>query len=222
MASGLLKSVASQEVGNQVSDPLPIGVPLTDLRPTQMTVGFREVEIKRRQWREADEEARAKLLRRHVVPAVVGPKGRYFIVDHHHFAKALLDEKATLIAVYIVADLEGLAKDEFWIYLDNSDWCHAYDATGNRCKLSDIPRNLSALADDPFRSLVGELIRAGGCAKDSKPFFEFLWADFLRRRIKHQLVERDFGTALVKALDLAKSTDAKSLPGWSGADPSAK
>ena len=40
-----------------MSDPIPIGVPLTDLRPTQMTVGFREVEIKRRQWREADEEA---------------------------------------------------------------------------------------------------------------------------------------------------------------------
>jgi hypothetical protein len=46
--------------------------------------------------------------------------------------------------------------------------------------------------------------------------------NFLRRRIKHQLVERDFGTALVKALDLAKSSDAKSLPGWSGAEPSAK
>jgi hypothetical protein len=30
-----------------------------------------------------------------------------------------------------VADLEGLAKDEFWAYLDNSDWYHAYDATGN-------------------------------------------------------------------------------------------
>jgi hypothetical protein len=153
---------------------------------------------------------------------VVGPKGRYFIVDHHHFAKALLDEKAPLVAVYIVADLEGLAKDEFWTYLDSSDWCHAYDATGSRCKLSDIPGNLSELADDPFRSFVGELIRAGGCAKDSKPFFEFLWAGFLRRRIKHELVERDFGTALVKALDLAKSTDAKSLPGWSGGDPSAK
>jgi hypothetical protein len=95
-------------------------------------------------------------------------------------------------------------------------------ATGNRCKLSDIPKSLSELADDPFRSLVGELIRAGGCAKSSKPFFEFLWADFLRRRIKQQLVEKDFGTALVKALDLAKSIDAKNWPGWSGADPSAK
>ena len=204
-----------------MSDPIPIGVPLTDLRPTQMTVGFREVEIKRRQWREADEEARAKLLRRHVVPAVVGPKGRYFIVDHHHFAKALLDEKATLIAVYIVADLEGLAKDEFWTYLDNSDWCHAYDADGKRCALADIPKSLTELTDDPFRSLVGALIRAGGCAKNSTPFFEFLWADFLRRRIKAALVEKDFAAALVMAIDLAKGIEAKALPGWSGADPSA-
>jgi hypothetical protein len=200
-----------------MSDPLPIGVPIADLRPTQMTVGFREVEIKRRQWREADEPARAKLLRRHVVPAVVGPKGRHYIVDNHHFTRALLEEDAPEIAVYIVADLENLAKDEFWTFLDNSAWCHAYDAKGERCALSDIPKSLSDLTDDPYRSLAGELIRAGGCAKSSKPFSEFLWADFLRRRIKTQAVEEDFLKALSKAVELAKSHDAKSLPGWCGA-----
>jgi hypothetical protein len=204
-----------------MSEPLPIGIPVRELRPTQMTVGFREVEIKRRQWRDADDAGRIKLLRRHVVPAVIGPKERTYIVDHHHFAMALLDEKADRVAVYILANLSKLAKDEFWAFLDNNDWCHAYDADGERRALSDIPKTLSDLADDPFRSLVGELIRAGGCAKSGAPFFEFLWADFLRRRIKRGLVEKDFGTALVKALDLAKSPDAKSLPGWSGADPSA-
>ncbi|HEY2750220.1 ParB-like protein [Phenylobacterium sp.] len=203
-------------------EQLHIGVPLAELRPTQMTVGFREVEIKRRQWREANDDKRVELLRRHVVPAVIGPKGRHYIVDHHHFTKALLEEKASVVAVYVVADLEDLAKDEFWAFLDNNDWCHAYDADGKRCALSDIPKSMSDLTDDPFRSLVGELIRAGGCAKTSAPFFEFLWGDFMRRRIKRALVEKDFGTALVKALDLAKSTDAKSLPGWSGADPTAK
>ena len=157
-----------------MSQALPIGVPVTDLRPTQMTIGFREVEVKRRQWREADEEERVKLLRRHVVPAVLGPKGRYFIVDHHHFTKALLDEKAPLVAVFVVADLDHLPKEEFWAFLDNSDWCHAYDAEGARRALSDIPKSLSDLADDPYRSLVGELIRAGGCAKSNAPFFEFL------------------------------------------------
>jgi hypothetical protein len=206
----------------EMADQLSIGVHVADLRPTQMTIGFREVEIKRRQWRDADEEGRNKLLRRHVVPAVVGPKGRLYIVDHHHFTKALLEEKAGVVGVYIVADLENLPKEEFWSFLDNSEWCHAYDADGRRCELADIPKTLSELADDPFRSLVGELIRAGGCAKSHAPFFEFLWADFLRRRIKKTLVEKDFGSALVRALDLAKSADAKSLPGWSGPEPTTK
>ena len=200
---------------------LPIGVPLTSLRPTQMTVGYREVEIKRRQWREADDEGRVKLLHRHVVPAVIGRKGRPYIVDHHHFTKALLDEGAGMVAVYIVADLGHLPDDEFWTFLDNSDWCHAYDAAGARCALTDIPKRMSDLADDPFRSLAGELIRAGGCAKSHVPFSEFLWADFLRRRIKKSLVAKDFAAALTKALDLAKSPDAKSLPGWSGGEPPA-
>jgi hypothetical protein len=216
-------TVAPQLAGRNLTmaNPLPIGVPVTDLRPTQMTCGFREVEFKRRQWKAADADEQAKLLRRHVVPAVVGPKSRLYIIDHHHFTRALLEEKAPLVAVYIVADLERLAKDEFWAFLDNSSWCHAYDAKGARCALSDIPKSLTELADDPFRSLVGELIRAGGCAKSSAPFFEFLWADFLRRRIKPPLVEKDFATALVKAMDLAKGPDARSLPGWCGADPSA-
>src|SRR3984885_3041068 len=104
-----------------MSEPVRIGVPLTDLRPTQMTVGFREVEIKRRQWRDADDQERTKLLRRHVVPAVLGPKGRTYIVDHHHFPKALLEEKAATVGVYIQADLSHLAKAEFWTFLDNSD-----------------------------------------------------------------------------------------------------
>jgi hypothetical protein len=42
---------------------------------------------------------------------------------------------------------------------NNNDWCHASDASGVRCALADIPKSLTELADDPFRSLVGELIR---------------------------------------------------------------
>ena len=203
-----------------MSEQLSIGVSVTELRPTQMTVGFREVKRMRRRWREADKHEQEKLLRRHVVPAVIGPKGRRYIVDHHHFTKALLDEKAPEIAVFVMADLRDLPKPEFLVFLDNSAWCHAYDGDGKRCKLTDIPKTLADLADDPFRSLVGELIRAGGCAKSSKPFSQFLWADFLRRRINKELVEEAFDDALVKALALAKGEEAKSLPGWSGMDPS--
>jgi hypothetical protein len=36
-----------------MSKPPTIGLSVRELRPTQMTVGFEEVEIKRRQWRES-------------------------------------------------------------------------------------------------------------------------------------------------------------------------
>jgi hypothetical protein len=58
-----------------------------------------------------------------------------------------------------------------------------------------------------LRSLAGELRRAGGFAKEVTPFSEFLWADFLRNRIKPEAVKPDFADALVRALTLAK-TDA--------------
>ena len=131
-----------------MADQLTIGVSIADLRPTQMTVGMREVATKRRLWREADEHARERMLRRHVVPVVIGPKGRRYVVDHHHFARALLEEDAPALAVFVLADLEHLPKAEFWSFLDNSAWCHAYDEDGKRRELSDIPKSLTDMADD--------------------------------------------------------------------------
>ncbi len=54
---------------------------------------------------------------------------------------------------------------------------------------------------------------------DVTPFSEFLWADFLRRRIKRKAVDKDFETALATALKLAKEMDANYLPGWCGPVP---
>jgi hypothetical protein len=81
---------------------------------------------------------------------------------------------------------------------------------------SQIPKRVDRLKDDPFRSLAGELRRAGGFAKDTTPFSEFLWADFLRRRLHRQHVEKHFSAAVRQAVQLAKSQDAHYLPGWCG------
>jgi hypothetical protein len=96
---------------------------------------------------------------------------------------------------------------------------HPFDADGRRRPYGNIPKSVSDLLDDPFRSLAGELRRAGGFAKDTTPFSEFLWADFLRRRIKRKLVEDDFSHAIERALQLARSADAGYLPGWCGPVP---
>ena len=44
-----------------------------------------------------------------------------------------------------------------------------------RCHYRDIPKSVTELVDDPFRSLAGELRRAGGYAKDTTPFSELIW-----------------------------------------------
>src|SRR6185312_2845933 len=95
-------------------------------------------------------------------------------------------------------------------------WVYPYDSKGERRQFKDLPKSVADLADDPFRSLAGELRRAGGFAKDVTPFSEFLWADFLRHRIRRRAVEKDFDTALSDALKLAKGHDANYLPGWCG------
>jgi hypothetical protein len=82
-----------------------------------------------------------------------------------------------------VADLRGLPRDAFWVYLDNRGWPHPFDEGGRRRTYQDVPKRISALVDDPFRILAGELRRSGGFAKDTMSYSEFLWADFLRRRI---------------------------------------
>ncbi len=197
-------------------EPILTLVPIAELRPTQMTVGYREVEEKRRRWREHDPEKKERFLGSHMIPTLLGPKKRHYVIDHHHLSRALQLEGVESVLVTVVADLHKLDKDAFWTVCDHKAWAHPYDVAGVRQDFKAIPRAVADLADDPFRSLAGELRRAGGFAKDTTPFSEFLWADFLRRNIKAKHVENDFTEALEEALRLAKSPDAGYLPGWCG------
>jgi hypothetical protein len=202
-----------------VREPRLNPVPLAELRPTQITVGMREVREKRQRWKAVSADKGADFLGKHMIPVILGPKGRHYVTDHHHLGRALMEEGVTDILVTVIADLSKLEKEAFWIFLDNRGWTHPYDDSGQRRTYADVPKSLADLVDDPFRSLAGELRRAGGYAKDTTPFAEFLWADFLRRRIKRQNVEKEFAQALEKALQLAKTQDADFLPGWCGPVP---
>jgi hypothetical protein len=202
-----------------IREPLLNPIPLADLRPTQITVGLREVGEKRRQWRAQADEKGSEFLGRHMIPVVRGPKNRHYIIDHHHLCRALLDEGVKDILVNVVADLRAIKKQSFWVYLDNRGWCHPYGKDGHRADFAEIPTLVSKMADDPYRSLAGELRRAGGFAKDETPFSEFIWADALRQRVKVKLLEEDFAAALTAAMTFAKTKNADYLPGWCGPNP---
>lgn len=191
-------------------------VSIADLVPTQVTVGMREVNFKRRRWREMSSHKAAAYLSNHSIPVILGPGTRRYIVDHHHLTRALHDEGVKNVPASIVADMSALSVDEFWSTLESHRWVHPFDAKGKRCSYHDMPKTILGLTDDLFRSLAGALKRAGGYSKDKAPFSEFRWADFLRSRIARETVEGDFERALELALELAQSQEAMALPGWSG------
>jgi hypothetical protein len=202
-----------------VREPVLISAAIVDLRPTQITVGMREVRAKRKAWRETSDKKGGKFLGKHMIPVILGPKDRHYVIDHHHLARALHEEGVKDLAVTVVANLSNLEIDSFWFVMDNRNWMHPFDDEGRRRGYRDIPKTVTELVDDPFRSLAGELRRMGGFAKDTTPFSEFIWADFLRRRMKRKFIEKDFNSALEQALELAKSVEADYLPGWCGPSP---
>jgi len=199
-----------------VREPVLKPIAISDLRPTQMTVGMREVHEKRKRLREHPTKKIGKFLGSHMIPVVQGPKGRLYVVDHHHLALALHKEGIRDVLVTVITHLDELDGDAFWTVLDHHSWAHPYDDKGRRRTFRDIPKSLDELADDPYRSLAGEIRRAGGFAKDTTPFSEFLWADFFRRSVKRKLVENKFRAAVREAMIMAKSQNARYLPGWCG------
>ncbi len=197
-----------------IPEPILHATPVLSLRPTQMTVGMREVGVKRKSWREHQSKELEKFLGSHMVPVIVGPGSERYLIDHHHLARALHDEGVDNVFVTIVADFHKLDSASFWNMMDYHGWTHPFDGKGRRCDYSDLPKTIKGLEDDPYRSLAGELRGLGGFAKDATPYSEFVWADFLRRRIKPKAIKQNFDRALKAALELAKSEDAAYLPGW--------
>ena len=191
-------------------------VEIAALRPTQMTVGLREVDRKRAEWRKRAERDGPDFLGRHMIPVILGPKSVPYVIDHHHLARALHEEGVSHVLVSVVADLHYLKKTVFWTFMDNRNWLHPFDAEGVRNSHDELPKRIGAMKDDPYRSLAGEVRRSGGYAKDNTPYSEFLWADFLRRQVSPKLVEKDFERAVGKAMAAAAQQDAAYLPGWCG------
>jgi hypothetical protein len=199
-----------------IREPILHPVAIKNLRPTQLTVGLQEVAFKRAQWRKQGGKKAGSFLAKHMIPIVLGPRAHPYVVDHHHLARALHEEGVKEVLVTVMADYSKVERDSFWIVLDHHGWLHPFDARGRRRPYDAIPKSVTDLADDPFRSLAGALRRAGGYAKETTPFAEFLWADFFRRRLARRMVERDFEKAVKRALALAKHPEARYLPGWCG------
>lgn len=198
-------------------DPALAPVSINSLRPTQITVGLIEVQERRNHWDELGDN-KATYLGQHMIPAIIGPKRRPYVIDHHHLARALHDEGQKSVLVQPIAVLDGLSQEHFWRFLDNQGWLHPFNERGERQPYSAIPKKISQLTDDPFRSLAGAVRKAGGYAKDSRPFTEFIWADYFRKQFRARDIRHHWKRTLEEAVTLSRQHDAHFMPGWCGPD----
>lgn len=190
-------------------------VPLAEIRPTQMAVGMRAVEVKRHKIQRHTESARKlrRFLEKRPVPAVVGPGEDYYIIDHHHLSLALWQSEVDEVFVRVVGDFSDLPKRVFLNAMAALGWLHAFDAEGRKICPMRLPATLDQLQSDRYRDLAWSVREAGGFRKTHIPFSEFAWANFFRERIPRSVLSRDFDGAHERAMSLARSHDARHLPG---------
>lgn len=204
---------------------LPAGsrcrVAMDQLRPTQCAVGFWEVDRRAENVASKKPAKLAEYIEEHLPEVVAGPDGPY-LIDGHHLALALRKgRKATMLEAKVVANLHDRTEQQFWDQMRKNKWVYLYDHQGQGpVEPKDLPRRLTEMRDDPYRSLAWAVRKEGGCFKTEASFAEFRWADFFRTRVKIPAGPKGFERAIHDALTLARSPEARDLPGY--LEPAAK
>ncbi len=191
-------------------------VKISQLKPTQITVGRLQVKHKRARLRQLEKRPceLVDFILEHPIRVVLGPNKKAYVIDRHHLALALLEERFETAPMDVEEDFSQLSKTAFWNKMQALNFVHPYDANGKRRSLTHIPKKLEALEDNPYRSLAGFVREAGGFSKVTTPYAEFLWADFYRKHIKEKWLKKHFDRALEQAVLLAQTKDARKLPGF--------
>ena len=148
-----------------------------------------------------------------IVPTVMGPDARLYMIDHHHLTRACWELGIEEIRINIIADLSHLSHHAFWAAMTTNGWVYPYDQYGHgpHDPARYLPETIQGLADDPYRGIAWLAREAGAYDKVHSPFVEFKWADFLRKRMKTHPNTHDMKTVMREAIRLCKSTAAKKL-----------
>ncbi|MBC7660446.1 MAG: hypothetical protein H7249_12170 [Chitinophagaceae bacterium] len=187
------------------------------LHPTQLTFGAIEVDSRSFKIATMSPTKLQKYIDAHIVPVVIGPDGSVYITDHHHFAMAMAKAfgATTEISAVVVQNWSEKSAEEFWRLMDKQSYTYLYDENGVGPKSPrDLPKQIFDLKNDSFRSLAWAVSNGGGYETSAVPHADFLWANFFRLKILKDAIDNDFENTVLKAIPMAHSDDAKTLPGY--------
>lgn len=188
-------------------------VSVLSLKPTQFAVGLEEVKRKEEKVASLSPKQLDKYTWKNPEPIVIGPRGEFYIIDHHHLARALDDAQIKSTYGIILENWSGRGEEDFFSYMKSKNWLYLVDHNGAKKTVKDLSsiKTVRDMRDDPYRSLAGQT----RCKSEEKctegqwlksegiPFIEFLWAEHFRKTpaVAHAL--KNFGKT-----DFTKVTEA--------------
>jgi hypothetical protein len=187
---------------------------VVELHPTQIVVGYKEVELKEARLEGMTEKELDLYLQEHPFPVVTGPRNRKFMIDHHHLGLALVRRKHKHCYYNAVHEFHTIPPDKFFRVMSVMELLYLGGPDGKLMSVTQIPKRVEDLVDDPYRSLAGVCRDAGGFTKVHTPYSEFQWASFFRDRII--IDKQDWEGTVKHAVQLAGTIEAKFLPGFIG------
>lgn len=220
-------------------------VKLSALKPTQNAAGFDEVNDKIARYSAKSGSDLNDYLLVHPVPVIVGNGGKFYLTDHHHLSNALwktaegknkagIDTNNARVVAKVQHNLNSLKGYHFWKAMQQNRVVYLFDNYGGGpIRPKDLCSHIKDLANDPYRSLAWEVRTRYGYGKSPHSFAEFLWANFFRIRIiidNWILKDKIRGSDILfsnlpaehkkeiidEAMNLARSAEAKGMPGYLG------
>lgn len=192
-------------------------------RPGQLTYGKPRVEYLRAKIRDWDFDEIQEYIDARPIPYVRNPNGKLVIHDRHHFLLAFFKEyedlqdrfpNQTLEFTYQRSkDFKGGSWVQYRQYMENNNFVNL-KFKGRKVGWDDLPNDLLKLKKDYFRGMAWVLVKSGIVEKNPVPFFEFIWADFLRKRFPK--LPRKWRIENIETVmkDILESPqDYKSMPG---------
>lgn len=183
---------AKSKEGPAKGAPKLVKITLAETRPTQSVVGMEEVHIRRQLIEKAANGGKAALtayLRENPGSVIRGPFGQLYLIDGHHFARALEDAGIEEMYVAIEKDWSHKKPTEFWEKMIQKERVYLKKFGKDLKSQAELPEHIAQLEDDPYRSLAWLLKKRGAYENLDMPFQEFIYADYLRDK-----VEIDFST----------------------------
>jgi hypothetical protein len=191
---------------------------ILDLKPTQFAVGMLEVDEKIEVVRTYNKKQLRAFIDEHSVPVVLGPDKNLYVVDHHHFLVVCYHLGLKKVRINVIKNLSkrNLTYSQFWKWMFKSRRAYPFCQFGEGPrKALYLPKDIRGLADDPYRSIAWFVRQAGAFENSDRNFAEFKWANFFRTlKLLDRTGPSGLPKALVKAVALAQSPAAKSLPGF--------